>query len=145
MIWVTREDVKIDRIATAWLIRRFVDRGGEIRFVPGEQVQVVVAKEGATAFHVRGGEFAKHDDRTGFEELVDRRSLADANPALKLMAEMVNAADTVNALVHQPAGAGLRAISEGFRSLHKGDDQAVVAAMEPVLDALYAYCEAHVH
>jgi hypothetical protein len=144
MLWVTREGVKVDRLATIWLIKRFVDKDADIRFVPSADVQRLRAEEGARGFHVKGTEFAKDDDRTGFEALLDAEHLTDKHVALKLMADMVNAADTVNALHNpQPAGPGLRAITDGMRRQYSGKDQAVVDGMMPVFDALYAYCEAH--
>jgi hypothetical protein len=57
-----------------------------------------------------------------------------------LLGKIVNGADTDNALYHQPEGAGLNAIAEGFRHLGLTDDHAINAAEWIVYDALYAYC-----
>jgi hypothetical protein len=64
----------------------------------------------------------------------------DADPALGLLAKIVNGADTDNTLWHQPESAGLKAIAEGFRHLGFKDDHEINAAEWVVYDALYAYC-----
>jgi hypothetical protein len=64
-----------------------------------------------------------------------------SNPALALLGKIVNGADTNNTLWHQPEGAGLEAIAEGFRHLGYADDHTLNAAEWIVYDALYAYCQ----
>jgi hypothetical protein len=59
MKWVTRERPRIDRVACAWLIRRFIDPAPEFLFVPNDQVFVVAERDGALPFHVRGGKFER--------------------------------------------------------------------------------------
>src|SRR5262249_27072098 len=54
MKWITREKVKVDRVACPWLIRRFIDPQAEFMFVPAEQVMERAAQEGATPFDVLG-------------------------------------------------------------------------------------------
>ena len=63
------------------------------------------------------------------------------NPALVLLAKIVNGADTDNSLWHQPESAGLNAVAEGFRHLGFKDDHELNAAEWIVYDALYAYCQ----
>jgi hypothetical protein len=142
MRWVTREDVRIGRIACTWLIEGFVDPGAEILYVPGDRIAALVA-EGAIPFHVKGAEFDHRDRRTPFEAILERHGLT-ADPALAFMGRLVNGADTDNTLYEQPEGPGLRAISEGFRALHPGDDRAVLDGMAPVMAAAFAYCQARV-
>ncbi|MGE5174511.1 MAG: chromate resistance protein ChrB domain-containing protein, partial [Betaproteobacteria bacterium] len=63
------------------------------------------------------------------------------DPALALLARIVNGADTDNSLYHQPEGPGIAAIAEGFRHMNFADDHAINAAEWIVYDALYAYCK----
>jgi hypothetical protein len=62
-------------------------------------------------------------------------------PALVLLAKVVNGADTDNSLWNQPEAAGLNAIAEGFRHLGYRDDREIIVAESIVYDALYAYCQ----
>ena len=139
MKWVTRERVKVDRVACPWLIRRFIDPGAEFRFVPAERVLEVAEREGAVPFDVPGVEFGHHGKECSFDALVKRHGL-DRDPALVLLAKIVNGADTDNTLWNQPEAAGLNAIAEGFRHLGYKDDHEVIAVESVVYDALYAYC-----
>ena len=142
MKWVTREDVRIGRIACTWLIVNQVDPEAEIAYVPGADVEAHVAA-GAIPFHVPGTEFFHRDGKTPFEAILAHYDLL-GSPALDLMGQIVNGADTDNALYGNVEGPGLRAISEGFRALHPGDDAAVLEGMRPVIDAVYAYAQAKV-
>ena len=139
MKWITRENVHVDRVACPWLIRRFVDPQAEFLFVPGDQVMAVAEREGATPFDVQGVELGHHGKECSFEAIVHRHGLA-SDPALMLLARIVNGADTDNSLWNQPESAGLKAVAEGFRGLGFKDDHEVNAAEWIVYDALYAYC-----
>ncbi len=140
MKWVTRERVKVDRVACPWLIRKFVDPRAEFLFVPSDQVTQVAKREGATPFDVPGVELGHHGQECSFDAIVKRHGLG-ADPALALLAKIVNGADTDNSLWNQPEAAGLEAIAEGFRHLGYRNDHEVNAAEWLVYDALYAYCQ----
>jgi hypothetical protein len=140
MKWVTRERVKVDRVACPWLIRKFIDSQAEFLFVPPENVMAVAEREGAVPFDVQGVEFGHHGKECSFDALVKKYQL-DRDPALVLLAKIVNGADTDNSLWNQPESAGLNAIAEGFRHLGHKDDHAILAAESVVYDALYAYCQ----
>ena len=140
MKWVTRERVKVDRVACPWLIRKFIDPGAEFRFVPTEQVMDIAAREGAVPFDVPGVEFGHHGKECSFEALVKKHQFG-SDPAILLLAKIVNGADTDNSLWNQPEAAGLNAIAEGFRHLGFKDDREVNAREWIVYDALYAYCQ----
>jgi hypothetical protein len=140
MKWITREQVKVDRVACPWLIRKFVDDAAEFLFVPAEQVMEVAEREGATPYDVSGVELGHHGKECSFEAIVKKYSLV-SDPALVLLGKIVNGADTGNTLWHQPEGPGLEAIAEGFRHLGYADDHAINAAEWIVYDALYAYCQ----
>jgi hypothetical protein len=140
MKWITREHVKVDRVACPWLIKKFVDKDAEFLFVPAEQVMEVAQREGAIPYDVKGVELGHHGKECSFEAILKKYHLTD-NPALALLGKIVNGADTDNTLWRQPEGAGLEAIAEGFRHLGYQDDHALNAAEWIVYDALYAYCE----
>lgn len=139
MKWITREKVKVDRVACPWLIRKFIDPKAEFIFVPVERVMEVAKREDAIPYDVKGVEFAHHGKECSFDALVKKHKL-DNDPALILLAKIVNGADTDNTLWNQPEAAGLNAVAEGFRHLGLKDDHAVIAAESIVYDALYAYC-----
>jgi hypothetical protein len=139
MKWVTRERVKVDRVACPWLIRKFIDPGAEFLFVPAETVTEVARREGAVPYDVEGVEFGHHGQECSFEAIVKKNQLG-RDPALALLAKIVNGADTDNSLWNQPEAAGLKAIAEGFRHLGYKDDHEIIAAEAVVYDALYAYC-----
>ena len=63
MKWVTRERVKVDRVARLWLIKEFIDPEAEFLFVPGEKVMKVVRREDAIPFSVPGVKLGHHDGR----------------------------------------------------------------------------------
>jgi hypothetical protein len=140
MNWVTRERVKVDRVACPWLIRKFIDPQAQFLFVPEDQVMEVARREGATPFDVKGVEFGHHGKGCSFDALVKKHQL-DRDPAIVLLAKIVNGADTDNTLWNQPEAAGLNAIAEGFRHLGFKNDLQVIAAESIVYDALYAYCQ----
>ncbi len=139
MKWITRERVKVDRVACPWLIRKFVDAEAEFLFVPADQVLEVAKREQATPYDVPGVELGHHGKECSFEALLKKHKLT-SDAALVLLGKIVNSADTDNTLWHQPEGAGLNAIAEGFRHLGFKDDHEVNAAEWIVYDALYAYC-----
>ncbi len=140
MKWITREHVKVDRVACPWLIRKFVDPQAEFLFVPAERVSDVARREGATPFDVPNAELGHHGQACSFEAILEKHRLA-SDSALVLLGKIVNGADTDNSRWQQPEGPGLRAIAEGFRHLGLKDDHAINAAEWIVYDALYAYCQ----
>ena len=140
MKWITRERVKVDRVACPWLIRKFVDPRAEFLFVPADQVMAVAEREGATPYDVTGVELGHHGKECSFDAIVKKYQLT-SDPALMLLARIVNGADTDNSLWNQPESAGLNAVAEGFRHLGFKDDHEVNAAQWIVYDALYAYCQ----
>ena len=140
MKWITREHVKVDRVACPWLIKKFVDPAAQFLFVPTDQVMTVAEREGATPYDVKGVELGHHGQQCSFEAILKKCHLT-ADPALVLLGKIVNGADTDNTLWSQPEGAGLEAIAEGFRHLGFKDDHAQNAAEWIVYDALYAYCK----
>jgi len=140
MKWITRERVKVDRVACPWLIKKFVDKGAEFIFVPADKVMSEAERLGAIPFDVAGVELGHHGQECSFDAIIKKYEL-DSDPALVLLAKIVNGADTDNTLWNQPEAAGLEAIAEGFRHLGFKDDREINAAEWIVYDALYAYCQ----
>jgi hypothetical protein len=140
MKWITREKVKVDRVACPWLIKKFVDKDAQFYFVPADQVIREAERLGAIPFDAPGVELGHHGKECSFEAILKKYNLT-GNPALVLLGRIVNGADTDNTLYHQPEGPGLNAIAEGFRYLGFRDDQEINAAEWIVYDALYIYCK----
>jgi uncharacterized protein YjiS (DUF1127 family) len=140
MKWITRERVKVDRVACPWLIKKFVDKDAEFVFVPPDKVMEEAKRLGAIPYDVKDVELGHHGKECSFEAILKKHGLS-SNPALVLLGKIVNGADTDNTLYSQPEGPGLEAIAEGFRHLGYKDDHAVNAAEWIVYDALYAYCQ----
>jgi hypothetical protein len=137
MRWVTRRQIRVNRAATAWLIRRFVDPGAEFLFVEPDEVARVEREVGAVGFDAPGARYPHKDarDRCSFEALVDERCPDDA--ALRRLARIVRSADFAEELELTPEGAGLRAISRGFPLVSRDDHETVERAAF-LYDALYA-------
>ncbi|MBI5852420.1 MAG: chromate resistance protein [Planctomycetes bacterium] len=136
MRWVTRSGIRVNRTATAWLIRRFVDPQAEFVFVRPEDVARVQA-EGAIGFDAPGARYP-HDDpqhRCSFEALAQEHRGDDE--ALRRLARIVHGADFASEVGSTPESAGLRAISEGFPLVARDDDETVQRAGF-LYDALYA-------
>jgi len=140
MNWITREHVKVDRVACPWLIRKFVDPKAEFHFVPSQEVMSQAKALGAIPFDVPDVELGHLGKECSFEAILKKYKL-NGDVALVLLGKIVNGADTDNTLWQQPEGAGLKAIAEGFRHLNFRDDHEINAAEWIVYDALYAYCQ----
>src|SRR5712691_3729648 len=139
MKWITREHVKVDRVACPWLIKKFVDKEAEFYFVIADKVTEEAKRLDAIPYDVKNVELGHHDKEFSFEAIVKKYKLTN-DPALVLLGKIVNGADTDNTLYHQPEGPGLEAIAEGFRHLGYKNDHEINAAEWIVYDALYAYC-----
>jgi len=139
MKWITRERVKVDRVACPWLIKKFVDPEAEFLFVPAEQVLEGADREEAIPYDVPGVELGHHEGKSSFEAIVAKYQIED--PAIHLLAEIVHGADVAQDLYGRPEAPGLKAIAEGFRYLGLKDDHEILAKESVVYDALYAYCQ----
>ena len=138
MKWITRERVKVDRVACPWLIKKFIDPKAQFLFVPRDKVLEVADIEGAIPFDVPGVELGHHDGKCSFEALVAKYEIEDL--AVHLLAKIVHGADVEQDLFGRPEAPGLEAIAEGFRSLGLKDDHGILEKEFIVYEALYAYC-----
>ncbi|HET7848247.1 MAG TPA: chromate resistance protein ChrB domain-containing protein [Pseudolabrys sp.] len=139
MKWITREHVKVDRVACPWLIKKFVDKEAEFIFVAADKVSDEAKRLDAIPYDIKGVELGHHGKECSFEAILKKYELT-GNPALVLLGKIVNGADTDNTLYHQAEAHGLKAVAEGFRHLGFKDDHELNAAEWIVYDALYAYC-----
>ena len=135
MKWITRENVKVDRVACPWLIKRFIDSDAQFEFLPKDTDWCSVTD--GILFHVPGCQLGHHGEDVSFDSILNKHSLND--PALRLLAEIVRAADSHPTNPHA-AGERLRWIAHGFSKLGLSDHD--VRNREFILyDALYAECK----
>lgn len=131
--WVTREGVKVDRIASAWLIRRFIDPAAHFRFVPARGYQPA---PGELRFDMYRAEYTHEGDHCTFETLCARFALDD--PALRAMAEIVHDIDCKDELYGRPETGGIASLVQGIVASHPRDDDRL-ARGAAALDDLYAW------
>jgi hypothetical protein len=108
--WVTRKGVFVDRIASAWLIRRFVDPDARFRFVDPETYRPM---PGELRFDMFEGEFTHEGDRCTFETLQHRFGLEN-DPALTAIAEVVHDIDLKDAKYERPDTPGIETLLTGI-------------------------------
>ena len=137
MRWITRENVKVDRVACPWLIKKFVDPQAEFVFVPANVVESKARELGATPFDIDSCELGHHGEDVSFNSILKKYKLTD--PALALLGEIVRAADSHPSNAH-PAGEGLRWVAFGFSALGFTDHE-ILEREFIVYDALYAECQ----
>ena len=135
-IWVTREHVQIDRIASAWLIRRFIDGAARFKFVPGRSY---APRAGEVRFDMFEGEYTHEGDRCTFEVLLLRAGLDD--PALAAIGEIIHDIDLKDGKYGREETAGIRTLMSGIAAAHRDDEQRL-ARGAAVLDDLYEYFKA---
>src|SRR5713226_1500414 len=138
MKWVTRRRIHVNRTATGWLIRRFLDPEAEILFVEPEQVAAVQEREGAVGFDAPGAAYTHRDEqgRCSFEALAEERLAGDA--ALRELAKIVHGADFPAEIDTTRESAGLWAISQGFTEIGR-DDADILERASFLYDSLYAH------
>jgi hypothetical protein len=141
MQWVTRKQIRVNRVATAWLIRRFIDPHAEFIFVEPDQVAEVQSRQGAKGFDAPGATYPHKDEkgRCSFEALVDDYCANDL--VLRKIARMVRGADFADETDLTEESAGIRMISQGFPLVTKDDHETVKKAAF-LYDALYASIKA---
>ena len=129
--WVTREHVQVDRIASAWLIKRFIDREARFKFVPSSGHR---PEPDELRFDMFEGEFTHQGDRCTFEVLLAHAGLADA--ALAAIGEIVHDIDLKDDKYGRAETAGVRSLISGIAAPGTGDEQRL-ARGAVLLDGLY--------
>src|SRR5438128_11376349 len=104
MKWVTREHVKVDRVACPWLILKFVDPQAQFRFVPPEQVLEVAQREDAIPYDVTGAALGHHQGKCSSEAIATKYKIDD--PAVRLLAQIVRGADVAQDRYAHPEAPG---------------------------------------
>jgi hypothetical protein len=135
MKWITREKIKVDRVACPWLIKNFIDPEAEFVFLPHDTDWSKIDNE--KVFDVPNCELGHHGEDVSFNSILKKYNLRD--PALVLLGEIVRAADSHPKKPH-PAGEGLRWTAHGFSALGL-NDQEILEREFIVYNALYAECK----
>lgn len=130
-IWVTRKSVYVDRIACAWLIRRFVDHQAKFKFISGKSYQ---PKSNEIRFDMFDAEFTHEGDRCTFEVMIDRFGLDEY--ALLQTAEIIHDIDLKDKKFARPEADGIRVLFDGITAARK-DDKERLERGSMILDEMY--------
>ncbi|RJQ38694.1 MAG: ChrB protein, partial [Nitrospiraceae bacterium] len=133
MTWATRKRPFIDRMASAWLIKKFIDKNSVFRFI--DEKDIGSLGKGVIAFDVRDGEFTHKGDMCTFEVLVKSFNLKDK--ALRKIAEIVHELDIKDGKYSNDEAKGIEGLLSGIRKTAKTDAGALEKGME-VFEMLYA-------
>lgn len=139
MKWITRSNVKVDRVACPWLIRRFIDANAEFLFVAEDQLLETARRQEAIPFdatRLPEVRLNHRGERCTFEAILEDYKLSD--PALGRLALIVRGADVKGQEHVSAESLGLRAIAEGFAASGISDEERLTREF-PVYDALYEY------
>ncbi len=130
--WVTRTGIKVDRMASAWLIRKFIDPEARFKFVPAKGYR---PEKGELRFDMFEAEFTHEGDLCTFEVLLERFGLKE--PALRAIAEIVHDVDVKDAKYGREEAAGVGQVVSGIAAAHPGDE-ARLERGSAVFEDLYA-------
>ncbi|HUS08905.1 MAG TPA: chromate resistance protein ChrB domain-containing protein [Pyrinomonadaceae bacterium] len=129
--WVTRRNLHIDRLASAWLIKQFIDKSPRFYFVAdGDKV------EGAIPFDMFGAEFTHHGEDCTFETMLNQFGLIESK-GLRELAEIIHDIDLKDDKFHRLEAAGLNAIIDGLSKVLR-DDRKLLQQTSILFDGLYA-------
>ena len=131
MRWVTRSGPHVDRMASAWLIRRFIDAQAEFFFTTDPDD----LPAGAIPFDMRGAELSHRGENCTFETLLERYELTD--PALDEIAALVHEADIGDDRYLAPAAPGLDLITRAISLVC--DDNEALRGITTVFEGLYEH------
>jgi hypothetical protein len=133
--WVTRRGIHVDRMASAWLIRRFIDPKARLRFVDGRDHR---PRKGEVRFDMFEAEYTHEGDLCTFEVLVQRFRLEA--PALHLLAQVVHDIDLKDGKFGLPETPGIERLVAGIALAHSADEVRLECASR-LFDALHAAFE----
>jgi hypothetical protein len=131
--WVTRKGIHIDRMACAWLIRRFIDKEAAFKFVPARGYE---PEPGELRFDMFDADFTHEGDLCSFEVMVQRFRIAD--PALAALGEVVHDIDLKDSKFNRDETPGIDHLIAGIAWLH-GEDEARLEHGTAVFDALHSF------
>jgi hypothetical protein len=129
--WVTRTGIHVDRMASAWLIRRFIDPDAKLKFVTAREYR---HKEGELRFDMFDGEYTHKGELCTFEVLLRSFEITDA--ALRPIAEMIHDVDLKVDTYGRPETAGFEQLINAIATAHR-EDETRLARASAMLDDLY--------
>ena len=132
MKWVTWENVAVDRMACAWLIRHYIDPQAEFIFIPAGYKPL---PDDAEPFDIPGAKYSHHRGHCTFHTLLREYELKD--PILQRIAQIVDEADVIQDAAVEPAAPGLDLICRGLRRISP-DDPTALERGTLIYEALYA-------
>jgi hypothetical protein len=141
MKWITRKDIKVDRVACPWLIKRFIDPEAAFLFVEERDLVEQTKQQDAIPFDapkIEGIKLNHRGVRCTFEAIVEDFAVSD--PAIQKLGLIVRAADVKGQENAAAKGIGLRSIAQGFAAMGLSDEERL-ARQFPVYDALYAFVQ----
>lgn len=141
MKWITRKNIKVDRVACPWLIKRFVDPQAEFLFVDEKDLLDQARIHDAIPFDAPKIDAIKlnhRGSRCSFEAILEDYAITDS--ALRRLGLIVRAADVKGQESVAPEGIGLRSIAQGFAAMGLSDEERLARQL-PLYDALYAYIQ----
>jgi hypothetical protein len=131
-IWVTRRNPFVDRMASAWLIKRFIDKEAVFQF--REEREMANRDENMVLFDVRGGEFTHVGEMCTFETILKSFGLKDKG--LKKIGEVVHELDLKDGRYKSSEASGIEGILVGIRRMSKNDAECLEKGMS-VFEMLY--------
>jgi hypothetical protein len=141
MKWITRKNIKVDRVACPWLIKRFIDPQAEFLFVEEKDLLEQAKQQDAIPFDAPKIDAIKlnhRGPRCTFEAIVEDYNVDD--PAVSRLALIVRSADVKGQESVAAEGVGLRSIAQGFAAMGLSDSDRLARQL-PIYDALYAYVQ----
>lgn len=132
-VWVTREGVNVDRIASAWLIRRFIDSSARFKFVPARGYR---SRAGELRFDMYEAEYTHVGDECTFQTLVRRFGLRDRG--LRAIGEIIHDIDCKDDRFNRPETAGTAALIRGIVQT-RADDRERLDRGAVLFDDLYEF------
>jgi hypothetical protein len=136
MKWVTWENVAVDRMASAWLIKRFIDPQAEFQFIPAGHKPL---PQGAEPFDIPGARYSHHRGHCTFHTLLREYDLKD--PVLQRIAQIVDEADVVQEAAVEPTAPGLDLVCRGLRRTSP-DDLTALERGGLIYEAIYTELKA---
>ena len=132
MKWVTWTNIGVDRMACAWLIRRWIDPHAEFSFIPVGEKPI---PEQGEPFDIPGERYSHHGGHCTLYALLQEQQISD--PILSRIAQIVDEADEIQEVTVEPASLGLDLICRGLRQISKDDFEALEHGTL-IYEALYA-------
>ena len=130
MLYCTRANIHVDRVASAWLIQRYIDPEAEFLFLDG-----VEPPPGAIPFDMFGVEWGHHDNRCTFETILQLHKLE--NKVLTAIARIIHGADILADSDETLESPGIDMVFRGLRLISESDEQTLERGFI-IMDALYA-------